>query len=110
MKHLAPLLSITTLFLFTACGMGFDLQPPSDGVQIKISNKLTSAQESAVIEALQALAPGINGYHSTSVNGRTTLNLAPIQDVPAFISAITLGPVTSIDHNVIQLEVDTDSL
>ena len=112
LKHLSNLFCILTLSLgMTACGMSLmEMEPPTDGVQLKITNNLSQTEADALVEALESLDAGINSTGTMTVNGAVTVNLSPIADLQDFIRKINVGTIESVDQNVITLEVDTSKL
>ena len=90
----------------TSCSM----DAPKDGVQIKVANKLSSDQVKTLKKVLKAYDSGISSTGTTTLNGKTVINLSPVSDPVAFSKKITCGKVTATSGNVITLDVDITKL
>ena len=94
------------------CCMGMigEMEPPADGVQVKIEQALSDEQNDVVQSKLNTLAGDSLGTSSMVINGRATFNISPVADAQAFADQIDFGTVKSIEGRVIHLEVDEDAL
>ena len=101
-----PLLAIaallaTSLAAFSGCSLEID--PPANGVQIKIEKPISDDVEEDFKEKLKALA-GSTSTSTITINGKMTMNLSPVADIKAFADKIDFAKVVKIEGNVIWLE------
>ena len=103
MKLVLPL-CVAVALLFT---VGCSMEPPSDGVQVKVVEALTEAEAEALQEQLEAAGSGINSTSSMMVNGKYTFNFSPVADVQAFSDNITFAKVVNVNvsDRVIEISV-----
>ncbi|MGY8768154.1 MAG: hypothetical protein ACKVH8_06965 [Pirellulales bacterium] len=103
-------LMATSLAAFTGCSLEMD--PPVNGVQIKIDKPISAELRVAWKEKLKAnLDSGPTSSSTISVNGKSTFNYSPVADPKAFAEKIDFAKVAKIEGNVIWLEEldDTDT-
>lgn len=107
-SHRKPLLATavlmaTSLAAFTGCSLEMD--PPANGVQIKIETPVSSEIQDVWKEKLKAnLDEGPKSTSTISMNGKSTFNYSPVADPQAFADKIDFAKVTKIEGNVIWLE------
>lgn len=107
----SKLACITLLSLvMSACGL-MSMDPPVDGIQIKVSNQLSDTQTEALVDTLKSYDTVINSTGTLTVNEAISVNLSPITDLQDFIQKMeVLGTIGSVDQNVVTLEVDVNQL
>ncbi len=96
---LVGILAVTLLGMTTGCSM----DPPEDGVQVKVTNKLSETQTKTLLETLSGYDSGITSKTTMTVNEKVTYNLSPVADVKAFADKITCGTVEGIEGRVITI-------
>jgi hypothetical protein len=101
-------ISLAALVVCSMCSCSMD--PPKNGVQIKVANKLSTDEVEALKKALKACDSGITSTGHMTMNGATTINMSPVTDIKAFSAKITFGTIKSTNGNVITLDVDTTKL
>ena len=99
----ATVLIATSLVAFTGCSL--DMDPPANGVQIRIEKPVSMEVQETWKEMLKAnLDQGQTSSSSFSVNGKATFNYSPVADPQAYADKIDFAKVVKIEGNVIWLE------
>ena len=89
--------------MFTGCSL--DMDPPSNGVQIKIDKPVSIEGQEAWKEMLEAnLDNGSTSVSTVTINGKATFNYSPVADPQAYADKIDFAKVVKIEGNVIWLE------
>ena len=102
-RSITAVLVAMTLAVFTGCSL--DMEPPVNGVQIKIEKPVSEEVRESWKEKLVAnLDDGPTFSRAISVNGKATFNYSPVADPQAYADKIDFAKVTKIQGNVIWLE------
>ncbi|MFT7642602.1 MAG: hypothetical protein ACI9G1_004360 [Pirellulaceae bacterium] len=104
----ACLLAATVLSLVVIAGCG----PPANGVQVQVNGTLDDAQIETVKSKLKDLAPDATSTGHSSVNGKVSFNLSPVDDVQKFADSIKFGTLENVnkEERTIVITIDTATL
>ena len=83
--------------------VGCSMDPPADGVQVKVTNTLTEMQADNLEDKLKSYDSGISSTGRLTVNKQVTFNFSPVADAKAFADKIDCGKVESVEGNVITI-------
>ncbi len=99
----ASVLFLSSLVVGTGCNLS---DPPEDGVQVIIEQSMSDQQEETLKENLKELIDGsYTRVSSITINGKTKLNYAPVEDVQAYADKITFAKVTKVEGRQIWIDI-----
>ena len=106
------MLNRTTLLLSCAillctlagCGPKISMQPPANGVQVRISKSSLTPQ---LMDKLQDISddPPESGTDTERIGSLAACNITPVADVNAFVKKLDFATVTKTEGRIVWIEV-----
>ncbi len=99
----ATIFFLSSISIVTGCNLS---DPPEDGVQVIIEQSMSDQQGETLKASLKELIDGSYTRESSiTINGKTKLNYAPVEDVQAYADKITFAKVTRVEGRQIWIDI-----